>query len=74
MSFYPSSSALSKKMACCERVSDGSVKIVGNDGFGMDRPTTSEKISKDLPSGGAGLYGPQKSYLTFLRGILQSSL
>jgi methyl acetate hydrolase len=69
MTFYPDQAILSRKMLMCER-KDGKVVVTAN-GYGMNRSTPQEGISGELPSGGAGLYGTQKSYLAILRAILQ---
>jgi CubicO group peptidase (beta-lactamase class C family) len=67
MTFYPTDKIKSNKMAVCYR--DGSGKVVATPGgFGMGRP---ESGVPKLHLGGAGLFGTQRDYLTFLRAVLQ---
>ncbi|WVQ66248.1 uncharacterized protein L199_004427 [Kwoniella botswanensis] len=70
LTFYPTEGIKKHKMWICYRDAEGRVqKIPGN--FGMNRPSEAKDVPKELLSGGGGLYGTQRDYLTFLRHLLQ---
>lgn len=72
MTFYPSKELSETKMAMCYRKPDGSI-MVSPDGWSFNRPRDGDVVRKvELLAGGAGLFGTQKDYLAFLRGILRS--
>lgn len=68
MHFYPTEEVVKKKMWVCVRV-DGKLQTTPR-GFGLERAERPEEI--DLKLGGGALYGSQKEYLAFLRGLLRS--
>lgn len=70
LTFLPTEYIRSHKMALCTR-DPGGAPVPTDTGFGMSRPTTIQDSSKELFSGGGGLYGTQKDYLAVLRGILR---
>ncbi|WVW87132.1 hypothetical protein I302_109189 [Kwoniella bestiolae CBS 10118] len=70
LTFYPTEDIKRHKMGICYRDSEGRVQLIPN-GFGMGRPTEASQVPKELLSGGGGLYGTQRDYLTFLRHLLQ---
>ena len=68
--FWPTDDVKQRKVAVCQRDEDGRlVKTPG--GFGIDRATTADTVSKELLSGGGGLFGTQKEYLKFLQAVLR---
>jgi methyl acetate hydrolase len=69
-SFYPSTAMKSRMMACCERDTDGRVRIQAEPTMG--REMDASKVGPFL-SGGGGLFGTAKDYLALLRAILRSS-
>lgn len=69
--FYPTEDVKKRKMAFCEMDAKGKVRSTKT-GFGWNRPTEVEGVSKDLLSGGAGLFGSQKDFLAVLREVLRS--
>ncbi|WWC92598.1 uncharacterized protein L201_007557 [Kwoniella dendrophila CBS 6074] len=70
LTFYPTELIKKEKMSICYRDQQGNPQIIPN-GFGMGRPTDENQVPKELLSGGGGLYGTQKDYLTFLRHLLR---
>lgn len=68
MAFYPTKDVVEKKMWVCVRV-DGELRVTPH-GFGLERAENPEEI--ELLLGGGALYGSQKEYLAFLRGVLRS--
>ncbi|KAK8869722.1 hypothetical protein IAR55_000290 [Kwoniella newhampshirensis] len=71
ITFYPTDAIKKHKMAVCYRDSEGNVKPIPGGGFGMGRPQDIDRVAKNLLSGGGGLFGTQRDYLTFLRHLLQ---
>ncbi|WWC73881.1 uncharacterized protein I206_107853 [Kwoniella pini CBS 10737] len=70
LTFYPTEEIKKHKMSICYRDPEGKVQRIPNN-FGMGRPTEVDQIPKALLSGGGGLFGTQRDYLTFLRNLLQ---
>ncbi|WWC66068.1 uncharacterized protein I303_108690 [Kwoniella dejecticola CBS 10117] len=70
LTFYPTEEIKKHKMSICYRDAEGKVQRIPNN-FGMGRPTEADQVPKALLSGGGGLFGTQRDYLTFLRHLLQ---
>ena len=71
MTFYPTDKVRDSKMSVCYRDPQNSVQLVPG-GYGMNRPSgMSDITSQSLLLGGAGLFGTQRDYLTFLRHLLR---
>ncbi|WWD16008.1 hypothetical protein CI109_100433 [Kwoniella shandongensis] len=70
MTFYPTAEVKKNKMAVCVRDAEGKVRPIPG-GFGLNRPTEVDQVPKAFLAGGAGLYGTQRNYLTFLRHVLR---
>jgi methyl acetate hydrolase len=69
-SFFPTQDLKSRMMKVCERNSDGSLRPEAAPTMG--REMDAGKVGPFL-SGGGGLFGTAKDYLSFLRAILASS-
>lgn len=71
MSFFPTDHLKENKMAVCVRSEDGSLKVPPG-GVAYGRSMKISDIPTGLLSGGSGLFGTQRDYLTVLRAILRS--
>lgn len=69
MECFPTDEVKAKKMWVCVRNEAGEPQVMPN-GFGLGRAERPEDVGVVL--GGGALYGSQKEYLAFLRGILRS--
>lgn len=69
MECFPIEEVRKKKMWVCIRNTEGQPEVMPT-GFGLGRAERPEDVGVVL--GGGALYGSQKEYLAFLRGILRS--